>query len=353
MSISKKLIPIKNLKPGMISTKDINFHGTLLLAKDSPFTESVIKTLIGNYIFATVEIYSDKETTAKDLSFKLRNTDDLDKSFDNFSKSLEKLFDNISTVKFNGMEELRIFSKQIQNEYISTNTVIKDLVFYNYKNHNIYRHSINVAALSYILGKWLGFNETELNLLNYSAILHDLGKAKFGLDQPKNSAHLTLKERKALTMHPIEGYNLIKTIPYLDSSVALGVLMHHERIDGSGYPLGIKGNKIHKFSKVIAITELFEETVANNRKNITFSPLDALELIRKESYSTLEKNYCNMFINHISNFCSGEYVVLNDNRHCKFIKANNTDLANPLVLYKDSFIDLREEPELAIKNFII
>ena len=84
------------------------------------------------------------------------------------------------------MNEIREFAQKIQNELILKNIVIKNIVLYGSGSDVIYRHGVNVAALSSLLGSWIGFEKSQLNLLIYSAILHDFGKTKIDNEQIKN-----------------------------------------------------------------------------------------------------------------------------------------------------------------------
>ncbi|WP_026883357.1 HD-GYP domain-containing protein [Clostridium akagii] len=346
MLANKKSLPINQLKVGMLSANNINFENRLLLAKGSTITESAIKTLKQNYIVDSVEIYI-PNSSEEVPGIKVTTAQELETAFNEFSSSLENVFNSLSK----NIEELRAFSNKIQDEFSRTGLVIRDIIFSSTTNISIYRHSVNVSAIGFILGKWVGLNETEINLLTYSALLHDFGKTKINKYILNKKINLTLSEKNIIKSHPILGYNFVKTIPYLDSSVGYGVLMHHERNDGSGYPLGIKEEKIHKFAKIIAIADLFDNISSNSTQN----PFDALRIIQEESHYSLDIKYCNMFLHHIINYCMGETVILNDDRHCKVIKVDINDLAHPLLLdeKENNFIDLKEEKNLYIKDMLV
>ncbi len=344
MLANEKSLLINQLKVGMLSASDINFEGRLLLAKGAIITNSTIKTLNENYIVDSVEVYT-QDNSKKLPAIKTTTTEQVEHALNEFSVSLEKVFDNLS----NSIEELRAFSNKIQDEFSKTGLVIRDMIFYNNTSDTIYRHSVNVSAISFILGKWIGLNEKEINLLTYSALLHDFGKTKISKHILNKETSLTLKEKKILKAHPILGYNFVKNIPFLDSSVGYGVLMHHERIDGTGYPFALKSEKIHKFAKVIAIADLFDNISSNNEQG----PFEALKTIQDEALIRLDYNYCNMFLHHIVNYCMGETVILNDNRQCKVIKVDINDLTHPLLLDDNGFIDLKKEKDLYIKKMLI
>jgi HD-GYP domain-containing protein (c-di-GMP phosphodiesterase class II) len=207
----------------------------------------------------------------------------------------------------------------------STGAIIKNVVLYGSGHDSIYRHSVNVAALSSILGAWLGLDEDKVNLLTYSAILHDYGKTRIDEKVLNKAGTLTREELKLIKKHPIFGYEDMRKIQYLDSLVSNGVLMHHERLDGTGYPFGIKGDKIPSFARIIAIADVFDAVNSNRTYKMSKGPFEVLEIIQKESLGKLDYEYCQVFLNHIINYYMGE----------------------------SSFIDLKKEKSLFVEELVI
>ncbi len=342
----KKTLQINELQVGMISAIDIIFQGKILLGSGIAITESMLLNLKNNYIIDELEIYLEDNSSK---SLKLKTVKELENTFNQFSSNLETIFDNISTLETPNINEIKTFAQNIQQEFTATGIVIRNIIFYGSGNDSIYRHSVNVAAISFILGKWLGLNEKELSLLTYSAILHDFGKLQIGKDILHKKENLTSDESDTLKTHPVIGYHFIKQIPYLDPSVGLTVLMHHERMDGSGYPLHVYHDKIPKFAKIIAIADVFDELNSNRYFKKIKGPLEALKVIQDESITELEPTYCNMFLNHIINYYMGENVLLNDKRSCKIIQVQINDLTNPIMLDGNGFLDLKKEKDLYVE----
>jgi HD-GYP domain-containing protein (c-di-GMP phosphodiesterase class II) len=352
MLSEKKILPINELKVGMIAASDIYIDKKVLLANGVAITETILNKLKQTYIVDKLEVYL-RNDSAEVLTLSMKTVEELESTLNDFSSNLEAIFNNISTLSISEMDEIRTFSKKVQAEFKQIGTVIKNILFYGSGDDTIYRHSVNVTAVSFILGKWLGLDETELNLLTYSAILHDFGKMKIGKDIINKKSKLTSKEYDTFKTHPVIGYNIVKLIPYIDSSVSYGVLMHHERMDGSGFPLGIKEDKIHKFAKIIAIADIFDEVNSNRYDKKVCGPFEALEVIREESLRKLDSSYCNVFLSHIVNYFMGENVLLNDERSCKVIQVNMNDLTKPLLLDDNGFLDLKKEKDLYVKKLVI
>lgn len=350
MLSKSKSLQINELQPGMISAEDIFFEGKTLLAKGVAITESIISKLKENYILEKLNVYL--EIDPDSMIAKTKTVKELEETFNEFSSNLEDIFNNLTTVQTVQTKDLESFLQRIQEEFKSTGLVIKNIVLHNSENDSIYRHSINTAAISFVLGKWLNLSNNELNCLTYSAILHDFGKMQINKDIINKKEPLSDKEQEIFKTHPVIGYHFIKEIPYIDSAIGLGVLMHHERMDGSGYPLHAKEDKIHKFAKIIAIADSFDKVNSKNYKNIK-GPLDALKIIQDDSISKLDSNYCNVFLKHIINYYMGENVLLNNNQCYKIIQVHMNDLTRPLLLGDSDFLDLKKEKDLYVQKLVI
>lgn len=350
--MSKKLLLINELRPGMIPSMDINIEGKVLLAKGVALTESIIDKLKESYIINKVEVYL-KNDSDEPIMLKVKTINELEVTFNEFSSDLENIFKDISTINTPNMNEIRIFSKKIQQEFMATGTVIKNVVLYGSGKDAIYRHSVNVAAISFILGKWLGLNEKDLSLLNYSAIMHDIGKTQLDKELLEKNYNLSYDEYETFKTHPVIGYHYAQQIPYLNPLVPKAILLHHERLDGSGYPLQLKEDKIPQFSKIIAIADVFDEVSSNRYTKDIRGPLDALKVIQDESLTKLDCSYCNMFLSHVVNYYTGENIQLNDGRTCKIIQVQLNNLTKPLLLDDSGFLDLNAEKDLYVEKLII
>lgn len=353
MSMMKLFLRPNDLKPGMIIAEDLIENNIVLASKGTIITQPIIDKLSQLYFLNTITVFHEEDEKKNNLIIdKVKSVEEVEKSFNEFTFNVEDIFDVIDSNGIKDIEDIRAFAKKIQNELDSTRAVIKNIVLNGSGTDTIYRHSVNVAALSSILGRWHGFDERDINLLTYSAILHDFGKTKIDKEILNKKGTLTPREFHLIKNHPIASYNLIKQVPFLDSSVCYGVLMHHERLDGSGYPLGIKGEKIHEFAKIIAIADTFDAVNSNRVHRKSRGPFAALEIIQKDSLGKLDYEYCKVFLDHVVNYYMGEEVLLNNDMICKIIQINVNDIAHPLVLRDTEFLDLKKETGLKVERII-
>jgi HD-GYP domain-containing protein (c-di-GMP phosphodiesterase class II) len=120
-----------------------------------------------------------------------------------------------------------------------------------------------VAHISHISGQRLGFNENRLMGLKLAADLHDLGKISVPLDILTKPGDLTGLEYKLVKEHVQNSYDLIKEMPF-PFALSEIIYQHHERLDGSGYPNKIQGDKIMLEAKILAVSDVLE-SMTNHR----------------------------------------------------------------------------------------
>ena len=184
-------------------------------------------------------------------------------------------------------------SKEILDNLNDYDSILKSITNSRDIDEYLTSHCVNVALLSSMLGKWLNLPKKDLTLLTYSAFLHDIGKTKVNQTILNKPSKLTKSEFEEIKKHSIYSYDLVKNIPYLDESVSLGVLMHHERLDGSGYPLGLKEDKISAFAKIIGITDMFDAMTSDRVYSKKQNPFKVLEIMQHDCMGLLDYNYLN------------------------------------------------------------
>jgi HD superfamily phosphohydrolase YqeK len=118
-------------------------------------------------------------------------------------------------------------------------------------------HSERVSRGSSMLAKEIGMRADRLEAITYAGMLHDVGKLGVPTKVLQKSGKLTEEEYAAIQLHPMRGLEIVREIGFLDEALA-GIMHHHERIDGRGYPLGLAGDEIPEFARVIAVADAFD-----------------------------------------------------------------------------------------------
>lgn len=118
-------------------------------------------------------------------------------------------------------------------------------------------HSERVSAGSVLIARVIGMREDRVTSLGYAGMLHDVGKLGVPTRVLQKSGRLTEAEFDAIQLHPQQGHGLVREIEFLDEARA-GIMHHHERVDGRGYPMGLAGDDIPEFARVIAVADAFD-----------------------------------------------------------------------------------------------
>ena len=141
-------------------------------------------------------------------------------------------------------------------------------------------HSDRVARYSVLIGQQLGLSPEELDKLRISALLHDVGK--IGVDDRvlKKPGALTAEEFEIMKQHPSKGANIMRPVAQL-KDVLPGIELHHEHINGKGYPYGLKGDEIPLMARIIAVSDTLDAITTNRPYQSAMDTEAALEIIRK------------------------------------------------------------------------
>ncbi len=156
-------------------------------------------------------------------------------------------------------------------------------------------HSVRVAEYSEKIARELKLNEYDIELLINLANLHDLGKIQIDLSILNKPGKFDKKDWEEVKKHPIVGYNIVKEITFLKSE-AKSILYHHERIDGSGYPYGLKGAKIPLFAKILAVADSYDAMTTSRPYRDSLSNSEAIIELKKNSGTQFDINVAGAMI---------------------------------------------------------
>ena len=218
-------------------------------------------------------------------------------------------------------------------------------------NDSTYAHSLNVAIISRIIGKWLHFSNEELDTLTLAGLLHDIGKTKIPDEVLNKDGKLTDEEFQMIRNHPKYGYDILKSQP-LNSHIKKAALMHHERCDGSGYPMGLTMEEIDHYALIMAIADVYDAMTAARSYRAPLCPFEVIAEFEKDGLQKYKPKYILTFLENIANAYQNNRVMLSDGTSARIVLLNHRRLSKPLVQLDDgACIDLEKSP-LYIKAII-
>lgn len=230
--------------------------------------------------------------------------------------------------------------------------VVSLLLTLNSQDDYTFQHSVQVGMLSYYIAKWMNKSDKEALYIGKAGYLHDVGKCKIPRDILYKPGKLTNDEYNEIQKHTIYGYEIIKKT-LQDNTLATVALQHHERIDGSGYPLRRKSTEIHSYSLIVSVADVYSAMISNRVYQEKRDLLFVLKELHKMSFGQLDPKITQVFIrNMIPNFI-GKKVSLSDGRVGTIVMTNPSDFFRPLININHEFVDLSQLQGVDIKTIAL
>jgi HD-GYP domain-containing protein (c-di-GMP phosphodiesterase class II) len=188
------------------------------------------------------------------------------------------------------------------------NTIMNTLFV---KSVEVKDHSTRVSELSVSIAEKMGLSKTNINDIKTMGMIHDIGKIVIDLHILDKPGKLTDEERTIIQQHPLSGSRMLNS-SHEYARLSTGVLHHHERIDGTGYPNGITGDQIPIESKIIGVADAFDAMTAERPYRLNpLSIIEAIAELQKHSGTQFDKTVVDVLINKV--LVNHEGAINNEN----------------------------------------
>lgn len=347
-------IDINQIQKGSRLARSIyNSFGHLLLREGTIVTDEFIQSLkkMGYYTLYIEDGLIDDIIIEEAISLETRTQAVF---------CVHKVMDDIKHGKTIKVSAVKNIVAKIIDELLSN----KDFVYTlsDIRSHDDYTfyHSVNVTVISLIIGTSLHYNKNQLAELGLGAILHDIGKTKINTNIINKPTKLSAEEFEEVKKHAWFGFDILRKKPEIKLTSAHVALQHHERFDGTGYPLGIKSKKIIEYARIAAIADVFD-ALSNDRCYRKKMPLTYIyTYLAEKSGIDFDDYILDRFIEKVAIYPQGSKIMLNDGRTGFVIKQNITNPKRPVIRlfwHEEKEIppievNLLDNPTLAIANII-
>lgn len=200
---------------------------------------------------------------------------------------------------FTNAEEFMYQNKLVEIDSIRGQTINTIMTTLFEKSAEVKEHSNRVSELAFAIAEKMELSKTNINDIKTMGLIHDIGKIVIDLQILDKPGKLSDEERKLIEQHPLSGSRMLNS-SHEYSRLAAGVLHHHERIDGKGYPNGIKGNQIPIESKIIAVADAYDAMTAVRPYRLNpLSEAEAISELQKHSGSQFDETVVEIFVNKV------------------------------------------------------
>ena len=349
-----KAVELDNLKPGMIVAQSvINSDFMVVLLANTVLNNKHI------FILKSLQIPSVNIKDEFDLSklyqiaISLNNkTSSFIQDFEKIAKLATRVF---AEIKNGGDIKAAISVLASKILPLADNPgAINYLFSMSNSNFELSYHCERVAIFAGIIGKWMNMDWEEIKKIVTAAFLHDIGKYKFPLQfLMKHPADLEGTESQLYKAHCQVGRDLLLKHNF-EEPIPTVAFQHHEYLNGTGFPLGIRGKDMHQFSKIIAVADAYDRLMAERPGFTKKTPFDALSLLAKEQYAHYDPFVCMPFITRLKDHLIGSQIKLKDGKSGKVIFYPKDFASLPVIRLDDETeLDLNSDKENLIVEYSI
>lgn len=232
-------------------------------------------------------------------------------------EGIQYLFSN--TNDSNLAENSNNVAGDLMNSIMQSDAVAVDISMLKVSDEYTFKHSVDVAAMAMIIGKNNGLTKDELHELGVSGLLHDIGKSQIPLEVLNKPSKLTDEEFSLMKQHTLFGYKILKERGGFSEGIMMGVLQHHEKISGKGYPMASPADKIHKYAKIISVADVYDALVTERPYKKGFERSTAVEMLMGMSLD-LDLSALQSFLHTIILYPVDSFVTLSTGERARVIE---------------------------------
>ncbi len=372
-------ISVTALEPGMVTAEDVyNYSNKLIISKGTELNDKAIAKLeyysiinikiadeveelleempVEEDLWETTEpeIPSEPEQT-ESYSERLRKSpefqrfeSDFQNQTENFKSTITSMIDNIEETDVDELISHTVSLLSSENEYVNVFDMLHNM---RQMDDSAYVHSMNVGLICNIFAHWLRMSEEDIKTATLCGLLHDIGKTKIPSQILKKPGRLTEWELGVIRTHPKEGYDIVANAD-INEHIKNAILMHHERCDGSGYPLGLTSSQIDPFAKIVAIADVYDAMTSARVYRGAICPFEVIAAFENEGFQKYDPEYILTFLENIIDTYMLHRVHLTNGEVGEIVYINPDKLSKPTVKVGDKYINLANEPHLFIDSII-
>jgi cyclic di-GMP phosphodiesterase len=270
-------------------------------------------------------------------------------------QTTRRLMDDVRLGRPINVSQVETIVERMTDSVLNSKDALVSLLRIKNRDEYTYMHSLAVSALSISFAKHLGFADQKVKELGVGGLLHDIGKVKIPNEILNKPGPLTETEFETMKQHVTHGRCILEETTNISKDSICVTAHHHERLDGTGYPDGLKGDEVGEFGQMAAIIDIYDALTSERCYKKSMPPTDALKKIFEWSTNYLNRQLVERFIAHVGIYPLGTVVrmrsghigvVINhgergmlyptvravyDTRAAAFVQPHNIDLSKPRV----------------------
>ncbi len=301
------------------------------------------------------KLWQEKQNRIEKLSAYRRRVISCEKEFERSLARMRAVMNKIRNRPMDAVDEAAQLVDDIVDKLLSDDSVTLHLMNGKSEFEDIYFHSLNVSVIAMMIGRSKGYPAEKIKEIAFASLFHDIGKIRIPTAIVRKQTPLTEPEKNYLKMHTKYGLEISQNIKEFPDSARRVIEQHHELLDGSGYPQGLKGDEIDELAQVIAVANAFDNLCHPNVPSEQKIPYVALSYLYKNCKHIYNNENLNILVKFMGVFPPGTVVQLSNDMVGLVISVNANSLLYPNVLIYDPSVPRTQAPiiDLADKDIKI
>ncbi|MCL1136969.1 HD-GYP domain-containing protein [Shewanella pneumatophori] len=257
---------------------------------------------------------------------------------------MRNLMNKLRNRPLDAVSEAQELVHGVCNQLLTDDKLVLHLMADAKSDDSIYYHSLNVAVLSMLVAKELGWSRKEIEWIGMGALFHDIGKLNVPTQLLRKIAPLTTAEQNYVNQHPLMGAELLTGANNFPAEALPIILNHHEFLDGTGSPKGLTEPDIDKLSQLVCVINTYDNLCHSDRTKKGRTPYSALGFIYKNYKTQLNQTVISRLVKMLGVYPPGSVVELNSGQFAMVMSVNLSQLLLPRVLVYDPTVPKEQAP---------
>lgn len=245
------------------------------------------------------------------------------------SSAMQYLYNNTNSEIF--MDTTHTITGELLKAIDNNAALAVDISVLKTSDEYTFKHSVDVATVAMIIAKNQGLSKQDIHNVGIAGLLHDIGKSKIPLEILNKPGKLDDEEFAVMKRHSEFGYEILKDKEGISPAIALAVLQHHEKMNGKGYPLGSKSDKIIHYAKILSVADVYDALVTERPYKKPYSQRNAIELIMSMT-EELDLDSMRSFLESVILYPVDSTVHLSIGENARVVKNNANSVLRPTVV---------------------
>lgn len=330
-------IKTAELAPGMCLARDITFFdasaGKVVTLKvggkltDMNITQMIRSGVVGG---AFIDTAASEVRVISSINSEIKAN-----AISNIHSLADSFMDSSKGITQSDIDKIGNTTQQLIDELSNKNAILINIADIKMYDDYTFHHSLSVAIMAIAIGIEMGYSRSQLDELGTAGLLHDIGKVSVPIEIINKKGRLTTDEYNVVKLHPLYAAQHLKDRNLVSVECCNGILGHHEKWDGTGYPIGLAGEQINEYARILAVADVYDALTSNRPYRVPAAPSEAIEYIMGGIDTHFDENVVRAFLRKVAPYPIGSKVKLSNGQVGTVLKNNNDHPLRPLISTED------------------